>query len=313
MSKELVSIPLPETMPFAQSRAEHEVRWINGSDGQPLACRVYPAVGQNPVLIYLHGIEGHSQWFQHTAARLNSKGIGIYACDRRGSGLNMSNRGHVSNKKVLLADIEIILRTVAIENTGRPIFMFGNCWGGKPACNICRDDYETTDGKALPPVAGLILTSPAIFTKVDLNLRSKLDIAWSIARGGTHGEQHIKIPIESYMFTNDPTYLEFIEQDPLRIVLATKRFYFEQFFITLNAKFAQKHLQLPILLLESGEDHIVNLPALNNWFDQLASRDKTKVMFENAAHSLDFDPACFDEYCQTLMKWLAQHSPGMVA
>ncbi len=320
MSKDLASIPLPDLKPKLETgfqsdslAAAEQVRLIAGSDEQPLACRIWPGNAKSPVAVYLHGIEGHSQWFQNTARVLSRSGIGVYAPDRRGAGLNSNERGHLSSYKALLADIEIILRLVAVENAGQPIILIGNCWGGKPAAVLSRHDYKSTDGAPLPPIAGLILICPAIHTKVDFDWLTKLDIGVSVLRGDHRSRVSLDIPIEPTMFTQDPAYLEFIKNDPLRLLRATKRFFFEQFLLTLKAKAASEKLLVPTLLIESGQDDIVNVAALDQWYAKVKAPDARKRLFPEAAHSIEFDPTWFDQYCQLLVEWIDAHAPGAVA
>ena len=324
MSKDLASIPLPDLKQRTGSSVESgsfdsvsgdlpQIRYIAGSDEQPLACRVWAGDAKFPVAVYLHGIEGHSQWFQNTANVLSRHGIGVYAPDRRGAGLNSEERGHLNSFKTLLADIEIILRLVAVENVGRPIVLIGNCWGGKPASVIARRDYRSTDGAQLPSLAGLILICPAIHTKVDFGWRTKLDIGISVLKGDRCSRASLDIPIEPVMFTQDPTYLEFIKNDPLRLLSASKKFFFEQFLLTLKAKSAASKLRLPVLLIESGQDQIVDVAALDHWFAKVKAVDTGKKLFAEAAHSIEFDPIWFDQYCQLLVDWIVAHAPGAVA
>jgi acylglycerol lipase len=313
VSKDLVSIPLPDLKPSVESVPAPEVRWIDGCDKQPLACRVWRGQARQPVIVYLHGIEGHSQWFNNTAGVLNRRGISIYAPDRRGSGLNTRERGHLTSYKALLADIEIILRVVAKEHHGQPLVLVGNCWGGKPASVMACHDYSTTDGQSLPELAGLILTSPAIHTKVDFNWQTKLDIGYSTFKSDRRARETLAIPIEPSMFTDDATYLEFIKHDPLRLLQATKKFFFEQFLLTLKAKRAAAKLTLPTLLIESGKDEIVNVTELDRWYEKIQANDKSKRIFQEAAHSIEFDPLWFEDYCRLLGDWILARAPGAVA
>ncbi|CAN5591273.1 hypothetical protein BH10CYA1_BH10CYA1_10310 [soil metagenome] len=320
VSKVLASIPLPHLkakpvtdFEFDSLAQPEQIRLIAASDKQPLACRVWPGKAQLPVAVYLHGIEGHSQWFQNTARVLSENGIGVYAPDRRGAGLNGKERGHLSNYKALLADIEIILRLVAVENDGQPIILIGNCWGGKPASVLASHDYKSTDGEQLPPLAGLILICPAIHTKVDFDWRTKLDIGLSVLRGDRCSRVSLDIPLEPVMFTQDPTYLEFIKNDPLRLLNATKKFFFEQFLLTLKAKASAKKLILPTLLIQSGKDVIVDVPALEQWYSKVRAPDARQRIFPEATHSIEFDPIWFDQYCQLLVDWIVAHAPGVVA
>lgn len=106
------------------------------------------------------------------------------------------------------------------------------------------------------------------------------------------------------MLTDDPTYIAYIENDPLRLTEATARFYVETFKLTLLAHWKARQIHLPLLVLQSGKDRIVDVEALKGWFGHCPSRDKTWRLFADVAHSLDFDSANFDEYTRILRQWL---------
>lgn len=302
MGKDLASIPLPAAAAENESSVDPQLAWLSASDGTELACRIWRGNVESAVIVYLHGIEGHSQWFEHTASVLNRRGITVYAPDRRGAGMNARDRGHLVRYRDVLADIELLLRRVATQHLGQPIILIGNCWGAKAATIIAADNYKT-DG---PPIklSGLVLTSPAIHTKVDFDLKTKLMIGYCCFKGERHALKHLPIPIDPSMFTNNPLYLDFIEKDPLRLTEATMKFYFEQFLLTHQARRTAPHLRLPLLVVQSGSDRIVDIEALENWYDKIKSSDKTMRIFADAAHSIDFDSVWFKEYTQLLIEWI---------
>ncbi|MEZ4544216.1 MAG: hypothetical protein R3C24_09975 [Cyanobacteriota/Melainabacteria group bacterium] len=55
---------------------------MRAEDGIQYSCRIWRGEVGAPVILYLHGIEGHSQWFDNAADYLNQKGMTIYAPDR---------------------------------------------------------------------------------------------------------------------------------------------------------------------------------------------------------------------------------------
>jgi alpha-beta hydrolase superfamily lysophospholipase len=150
---------------------------MRGAFGEKLALRIWRGKKGLPVILYLHGIEGHGEWFAHTAAFLNECGLTVYVPDRRGAGMNESARGHLSSYRDFLSDIEILLGRINQDHPGDQVVLFGNCWGAKAAAVLANSRYKTTDGKKLPALSGLILTCPALFTRVDFNFPTKARIA----------------------------------------------------------------------------------------------------------------------------------------
>jgi pimeloyl-ACP methyl ester carboxylesterase len=93
------------------ARAEHEYRT---ADGAVLGYVEHRAAAPVAAIVYLHGIESHSAWFDAAADGLCARGFDVYCLDRRGSGMNRENRGfrsgHVDHAETLIADIRDFVR-----------------------------------------------------------------------------------------------------------------------------------------------------------------------------------------------------------
>lgn len=287
------------------------------SDGVELASRVWKGKSGFPVVLYLHGIEGHSQWFENTASVLNSRGINIFAPDRRGSGLNPRDRGNLPSYKTFLSDLETILRRIAFDYIGHPIIVLGNCWGAKAASVIAQRDYKPVNSEEISlPIAGLVLTSPAIYTKVDYGAGTKFQIAYNsllgmgLGIGGDNaGHRKWPIPIEIDMFTDNPTYQGYLKRDPLRLTEATGTFFVESYKLSKLAEKAAGSIEVPLLLLQAGSDRIVDVEKVQSWYAKAKSQTKDMRIFPDAHHSLDFDDNWFKEYTHVLTEWILARSP----
>lgn len=274
------------------------------TDGMSLSYRHWAGIAGRPVIVHLHGIEGHSEWLEPTANILNEMGMTVYAPDRRGSGLNNELRGHMPNFEQVLSDIKLML-AIASREKG-PLFLVGNCWGSKPAAVLISQWQE---GKIeLPPIKGLILTSPALITKADLTFPEKVKVAikWIIGLKSV-----IPIPLTPEMFTDNQPYLDYIKNDPRRLTHVTAHFFANTFFLTEMAKRMSGSIQLPVLVMQAGRDEIVDLPAIETWFSHVGAKDKTFKLFPWMAHSLDFDSKA-EEYIATLTNWINKHSKDEV-
>ncbi|HEY9789502.1 MAG TPA: alpha/beta fold hydrolase [Candidatus Obscuribacterales bacterium] len=263
------------------------------SDGIAHPVRFWAAQAGAPIAVYLHGIEGHSQWFEDTAVALNKQDIAVYAPDRRGAGLSSQPAGDIGSYTRLVDDIGEIVQEIIRRHPGSPIFLIGNCWGGKVALTLAGSDQ----GKQ---IKGLILTSPAVATQVDVTFGTKLKIALSYLLGG---RSYFDIPLTPEHFTDNPPYLEYVASDPLRLKRATARFFVQSLILTAACKRASLRLKVPVLVLQSGRDAIVHLKRLEGWFSTIGSADKTLKIFTSAAHSLDFE-ANPTEYQMLLASWI---------
>jgi len=292
-----IALPGPEFSDGMQC----ESRSICSSDAGELFCRYWPGKKGSPVVVYLHGIEGHGQWFEPTASYLNGLGITVYAPDRRGAGRNEADRGHVGHYRQWIDDVVRLLKNVKEEHPAEPLFLVGNCWGAKPAlAALSENDVRSLN------LAGLVLISPAVKVRIDVGLVERLAIAFSWL---TRSRRMFPLPITSDMFTDDPAYIDFVERDPLRLKEVTASFLVENLKLGKIALETAAGITLPVLLLQSGRDRIVDVPAVEEWFSGIPSQDKQMYVFSWSQHSLDFDQHR-DEYARCLGEWLIAHAEG---
>lgn len=303
------SIDFPNTaFGSAEPMQDPEIAWLPGSQQDTLACRVWTGRPRLPVILHLHGIEGHSQWFTRTASALNQKGVTVYASDRRGSGLNSRQRGHLANHKVYLADIQTLIAKIAQDHSDSPLILMANCWSAKAAAIVAAQNDLALGKPGKKALSGLIFTCPAIYTKVDYPFMTRLKIAWSYLSDKDRSSRYWFLPLLASMYTNDPRYLSFLQMDPLRLQEVTTSFLVETMFLTWRAQRAAKSISLPVLLVQAGDDQIVDLDQIKTWYAEIASSDKTMRIFPGAYHSIDFDKDWFSEYTHLLLDWLSERS-----
>lgn len=316
--KDLATIELPHLKAAPRTDKESKIELLRGEDGVQFSCRVWPGEVTKPVILYLHGIEGHSQWFENSANYLNERGFTIYAPDRRGSGLNPRNRGHMANMMEFIGDVNSMLRRLTTEFTGRPIILWGHCWGAKGAVLVAQE--PETNPKKKPkreediinkgyPISGLLLSCPAIYSKLDFDLKKKLTIAYNHFRGDRRAMKKWDIPLTASMLTDNPVYMNYIEEDPLRVTEVTSTFFYESHRLSSMAQKAAPNLKIPILIVQAGADQIVDVPKVESWLEGSKSPDKQMRIFPDAAHSLDFDETWFKEYMHLVSGWLEARTP----
>lgn len=270
-----------------------ELEWWRTKDGTEHPVRIWRADPQSVIVLYFHGIEGHGRWFEDTALELNKKGVTTFAPDRRGAGSSTAMRGHADSWKQLVDDADELLQRIRQKNPASPIFFVANCWGSKVALSLAGRQHNSF-------IRGLAMTSPAVCVQVDVSLSTKMLIGLSLLRGG---KDYFDIPLAPEHFTDVPQYLDYIRRDPLRLTKATASFFFESIKLTRACKASARSLNVPLLILQSGRDTIVDIEKIKHWFKELKAEDKTLSMFTEAAHSLDFDPHA-SEYQEALANWI---------
>jgi alpha-beta hydrolase superfamily lysophospholipase len=257
------------------------------------------------VILVLHGISSHSGWYAQSCAMLAQKGFVVFAPDRRGSGLNRIERGHVQNWEDLISDIDAFVARIHAEYPQLPIFIVGISWGGRLALL-----YE-----ALRPgdVKGVILVSPGIKPIIDLSEGSKMNVLWNY-RKPLEKQPVIPIPLnKASYFTNSPYWQRWIEQDSLTLREATARFYWESSRMEDVLNHQIKKCVAPILLLLGSQDQIIDVQKTRKYFGKKFRKQLEAnataippVMvreYPNAAHTLEFEPN-LSEIVSDMLRWL---------
>jgi alpha-beta hydrolase superfamily lysophospholipase len=271
-------------------------RFIKVSDGVELHCLDWStgrAAAPWAVLVFIHGIASHAAWFGETAVDLRDAGVAVYAPDRRGSGLSGGPRGHIPSYERALDDVTEILKLAAAEHPDTPTFLAASSWAAKLTIV-----YAALRSASL---SGLILLGPGLFERVNLSPAQQLGVLLGHTVMPT---ARVPIPLTPELYTTTPRYVEFIRHDPLRLLTATTRFFWETRRLDRTRESASVRLHLPILVLQGDHDAMMDIRKTRTWFSELPLADKTYVSYERAGHTLDFE-AHRSQYLADLLGWLA--------
>jgi alpha-beta hydrolase superfamily lysophospholipase len=245
------------------------------------------------VLVFLHGIASHAGWFTETAADLNRQGVEVYGLDRRGSGRSGGPRGHLDRYERALDDVEQFVRLVSSEHPGIPVFLAASSWAAKLAVVYA--------AQRAAPLSGLLLLGPVLLHRVNLSLWRRV---WVAVGHLVRPMARVPIPLTPELYTANPPYLDFIRADPLRLLEATTRFFWETDRLDLRRRRDTARLRLPVLLLQGDDDKMVNVPATRRWFEKRGGVDKTYRAYPGAGHTLDFEPDR-STYLGDMLAWLS--------
>ena len=252
-------------------------------DGYKSHARLFEQPGSSKAVLYLHGIQSHGGWFLQSCDYLNRQGDTVLAPDRRGSGLNQSQRGHCDNPEQLIKDVDSCVNWL-IENTGvKKIDIVAVSWSGKLALA-----YAERFGEK---VRRLVLVTPGLCARVDITLREKISV-------GIHGlalphKQH-EIPLnEPTLFTANESMLDFLRKDPLKLTHATASFFITSVRLDNTVRQIVKKIKTDVYLFLAGQDEIIDNQATINLLKPILKRGpngQNHVIYPDAHHTLDFEP-----------------------
>ncbi|AGL16559.1 alpha/beta fold hydrolase [Actinoplanes sp. N902-109] len=174
-----------------------------------------PATGPD-LVVMLHGGMSHSGWQAPLGTRL---AIPFAAVDLRGSGRN-ALRGHIPAGELAVADIVRLLRHLAASY--ERIHLAGWCFGAQVATVVAA---ELAD-EAVP--ADLIMVSPGFFFTeryndvLDRSVDAALAVVKELGLSPEPTRPYIAVPLRASDFTDHREWLDFIDNDPLRLVHVTE-------------------------------------------------------------------------------------------
>jgi acylglycerol lipase len=288
----------PETAAKGLGGGHAESRTIRASDGAELHYLRWAKRGQPwAAVLFIHGIASHAAWFGETADALREQGVVVYAADRRGSGLSGGLRGHLARYSRALDDLDEVMRAVASDLEGTPLFLAASSWAAKLAVVY----------SAVRPgqLHGLMLLGPGLLPRVNLSLMRRVTV---VAGHRVAPIARLEIPLTPELYTSTPRYIEFIRADPLRLITATLQFFWETGRLDRHRRRASADLRLPLLVLQGENDEMMDVPKTRRWFSQLGAADKTYRSYPGAGHTLDFEPDP-SKYVADMLAWLRTRVP----
>jgi alpha-beta hydrolase superfamily lysophospholipase len=271
------------------------------SDGYLLQYRHWPAATSTPRahIVALHGIQSHSGWYTYSSTRLAQAGYEVYFLDRRGSGLNPLDRGHVLHEDRLINDVVQFLLDLehrrAQAGITAPVILMGVSWGGKLATAVAlrRPDL----------CSALALLYPGIYSRARPSWWQRASLQWAEFVGWGRGL--LPIPLnDPELFTNESRWQEFIHRDELALVRVSISFLLANFRLTDEIDDRIDALSLPTLLMLAGRDDIIDNETTKERLAAPSHPERTLIEYPAARHTLEFEPDP-EPFIADLLSWLS--------
>ena len=249
----------------------------------------------------LHGIQSHGGWYQYSCTRLAAAGYEVFFLDRRGSGLNWRQRGHVIHGERVLADVRQFLRQLAWERRAHspaPPILMGVSWGGKLA-TACAATLESE-------ISGLALLYPGLYSRVRPSWWQRWQLGWASAVGW--GQVATPIPLnDPRYFTDSRAWQEYIRRDELALQHVTVDFMRANIWLSQLIEERAGDIHGPVLMMLAGQDEMIDNVANRNYLRRLKNATTLLKEYPQARHTLEFEPNP-DEFIDDLVTWLNEVS-----
>lgn len=271
-----------------------ELRWFVQADDYRTAVRVWSVREPIARVVFLHGIVSHGSWYLETCRAFANAGIEVHFLDRRGSGLNLPERGDVDSWTTWLADVECYL-----QRHDAPVFLLGISWGGKLAGAIARRRPDL--------IAGIGMLCPGVFAQQQPGVLRRTVVRLAAMRPRMSRRQ-VRVPLrDPALFADSSDWQDFVRNDPLALRQVTIRFVREDLELTHYAADKPEMIRPPALLMLAGRDRIVENDRTIAWFQRFGAFDKTLITYSTAPHTLEFDTGT-TTYVDDLLAWIRRRA-----
>jgi len=271
---------------------------FTADDGYRFHCRRWDVENAAGDVIVLHGIISHSGWYLKTGSNLAAAGFNVHSLDRRGSGLNLQDRGDVASGERWIDDVIGYIRlALASQERGgraaRPIFLVGISWGGLLATAVAR--------RLGKDVSGLVLLCPGFFSRKGTGTAQHTAVR-IVSRVGLGG---LRFPVplrDPELFTRSADWRSYIADDPFTLRLVTLRL------ATASAKLYHDVVKNPIkistptLLMLGGQDLIIHNDQVSLFVKRYFGEHPKIIEYPTAAHTLEFEDDT-TSYMDDLSSW----------
>jgi alpha-beta hydrolase superfamily lysophospholipase len=257
-------------------------------DGIKLYARVDAPVDPKAVIVIVHGLCEHQGRYDYVTDQLVAAGYKVYRFDHRGHGRSEGERVYYDDHTQIIRDTDIFVDVAHAENPGLKVFLLGHSMGGYAVALYGTVHASKIDG---------IVMSGAL-------TRDNKGFAAAVASGL---DPHVSFPNElADGVCSDPEVGRAYMADPLVEKTITASI---MYMIRKGSEFLKEHPQDfvdPVLILHGCDDGLVANKDSLEFFEQIASTDKSLRIYPKLFHEILNEPVR-DRVIRDITDWLGDH------
>lgn len=227
------------------------------------------------VIVMIHGAMEHHGRYGWLIEKWRMSGFHVIMGDLPGQGLTTrSRRGHIDSFDEYITEVSEWMK--AAYQFDLPVFLLGHSMGGLIAIRLIQQQKTDLAGVILSsPCLGLVRQTPKMiqFASVILN---KIFPGMKVNSG---------ITVE--MATSNPDVREADLNDTLYVQKVSVRWY-RELITAIKSAFEniEKTQDLPLLLMQGGDDRIVNKTSVRDWFNKAPLSEQRFKEYPNYYHEI---------------------------
>jgi alpha-beta hydrolase superfamily lysophospholipase len=265
--------------------------YLRGPDGVEHFYRFWIPERTRAILLALHGLGAHGEWYEGLGDALLPRGVATLAPDLRGHGLTRWDLGMIPDPDVLLRDLDFWIAELTRHFPGVPLHLLGTSMGGCLAVSVAARH---------PELKGLILISPA-FRPIYLRAREKAAMVLSVLLGRA-GQTETPLG-RGLAICGDELRLQWLRQDPLAQRALPARSHWNVGRLIRQASRELTRTRPPILCLQGARDPVTSAETNRRLFESRA--DARFVLWDDGHHDLALEAG--DKLSGQVADWVRHH------
>ncbi len=249
----------------------------------------FEAENGKATLVIVHGAQEHYGRYKWLIEKWCSNGFNVVMGDLPGQGTSKKRKiGHIESFDDYIEEIEIWYREAM--KFKRPIFILGHSMGGLATIRTLQEINL--------PVAGVILSSPCLGILQGPN--KALNAATALLNKMTPS-MLFPSELDIELVTRSEEVREQSRNDSMYVTKVSVRWYRELVKAMKNAvEQLDNFPDVPILIMQAGNDKIVDKRFVRNWMNKLDVTDKTYKEWRGLYHEIFNEPEQEDVFLYAL-------------
>ncbi len=273
----------------------NEESTYQGFDGTTMLLRIWKPEGEpKAVVLGLHGLGSHSGRLSFLAEQFTSNGYTFYAPDMRAFGTFPGRKGHVESYDEYTQDIESLVAYLKLLHQDKKLFLFGHSLGALHIVRYIANHPDEADGIIIPAPAVSERLKVGAASRAIASFLSKLNVKIYISNG-----------LDYDLISKNLDVVKDNREDPLRFDKATPRYAIEGLKACREGFNMASKITVPVLVQQSGQDLILVPERNKEFYDNIASEDKTWKLYPNLYHE-PYQEEGGEEVLADMFDWLEE-------
>lgn len=224
----------------------------------------------------IHGLGGHSAWFESFAGILNKNQVNCFAFDLPGFGKSDYPKGDIDSYETWINVTRDVLKKFLLNfQVMSPVFVLGHSLGA--VISILLNEKVKANG--------WILSVPG-FEGNNKTFPLSTFLLPALFKALTKSKEPITIPFGPELLTKNKKTQQKIKKDPLRVINISAQMIMQVYLLSLKAKRSHDLITEPVLMLVADKDAVCSNKAMEKFFNEMNAPDKSKKNYTESLHDL---------------------------